>query len=305
MLVFIHIEKTGGRSLRYILRSSYGTRHCEVEPDSLLHAPPFSSSDLKLVRKVYPKLASIAAHRITGYVDLDEPGTEFRYFTFLRDPLKMSASRYQYHLQHKKRKKSFEEWLEQEAVRNAQVKLIGGTPNAEDALRVIRDKEVLVGLAEQFDESLVLLQALRAPDLDIAYTSVNVARGSTVAKDLLSTPKMCQALVEANQGDLELFEYARQELFPALRREYGPSLDDAVGSFRRERHRGFNRRRLALSRMKQYALYRPLVRLHQRRARRAAADEASHRFGPPGAGHAVVPDADGPVLEPGRSERRP
>lgn len=304
MLVFIHIEKTGGRTLRYILRSSYGTRHCEVEPDSLLHAPPFSSSDLKLVRKVYPKLASIAAHRVTGYVDLGEPETEFRYFTFLRDPLKMSASRYQYHLQHKKRKKSFEEWLDQEAVRNAQSKLIGGTPSADDALRVIRNKGVLVGLAEQFDESLVLLKALQAPDLDIAYASVNVAQGSTVAKDLLATPKSRQALIEANQGDLELFEYARHELFPALRREYGPSLDEAVVSFRRERHRGFNRTKLAMSRTKQYVLYKPLVRIHERKPSRAVEGESPQSTEPSEVGDVVLPGADGPVLDRGASELR-
>ena len=32
VLVFIHINKTAGTTLRYILRSSYGTRHCDVEP---------------------------------------------------------------------------------------------------------------------------------------------------------------------------------------------------------------------------------------------------------------------------------
>jgi len=36
MLVFIHINKTAGRTVRYILRSSFGLRHCEVEP---WHAP--------------------------------------------------------------------------------------------------------------------------------------------------------------------------------------------------------------------------------------------------------------------------
>jgi hypothetical protein len=32
LLVFVHINKTAGTTLRYILRSSYGSRHCDVEP---------------------------------------------------------------------------------------------------------------------------------------------------------------------------------------------------------------------------------------------------------------------------------
>ena len=32
LLVFVHINKTAGTTLRYILRSSYGARHCDVEP---------------------------------------------------------------------------------------------------------------------------------------------------------------------------------------------------------------------------------------------------------------------------------
>ena len=63
MLVFIHINKTAGRTVRYILRSSYGLRHCEVEP---WHAswtdPPFSTHDLQRLRRFYPNLESIGGH---------------------------------------------------------------------------------------------------------------------------------------------------------------------------------------------------------------------------------------------------
>src|SRR3990172_5630788 len=114
MLVFIKIKKTAGRTVRYILRSSYGSRHCEVEP---WHAPsedpPFSTSDLRRLRRLYPDLVSIAGHRLTGYVDLDGQGVDFTYLTFLRDPLKMSASRFQYQVDYrKKRALVFDEWIE-------------------------------------------------------------------------------------------------------------------------------------------------------------------------------------------------
>ena len=32
MLVFVHINKTAGTTMRYIVRSTHGSRHCDVEP---------------------------------------------------------------------------------------------------------------------------------------------------------------------------------------------------------------------------------------------------------------------------------
>ena len=263
MLIFVHIEKTGGRTVRYIQRSSYGLRHCEVEPDGLWEAPPFSTTDLRRIRRLYPNLASLAAHRVTAFVDLEEPGTHFRYFTLLRDPLKMGASRYQFHLARKKNKLPFAEWIQKEAVQNAQTKQIAGVASAADAIRVIERKSVFVGLTEHFDESLVLLKSLLAPDLDIGYESVNVARGNTLAKDLLATPSTRQALIEVNGADLELYEYARTELYPALQREYGPSLTEAVADYQQHSRRTFNRTKLTLSRVKQYGVYKPTLRLYR------------------------------------------
>lgn len=266
MLVFVHINKTAGRTVRYILRSSYGPRHCEVEP---WHAewggPPFTTSDLRRLRRIYPNLASIAGHRLTGHTELYEEGTEFRYFTFLRDPLRLCASRFQYHVQHRgKSDLVFEEWIQQEWLRNAQTKQIGGTARADDAIRIIERKDMFVGLTERFDESLVLLKALRAGDLNIGYTAVNVARSNTVAGDLLSNPSVREAIVEANQEDLALYEHVETNLYPTFQREYGPSLDNAVAEYRNSPHRVFNRRNLTASRLKQYTLYKPVLRLHRR-----------------------------------------
>jgi hypothetical protein len=266
MLVFVHINKTAGRTVRYILRSSYGPRHCEVEP---WHAewggPPFTTSDLKRLRRIYPKLASIAGHRLTGYTDLYEEGTVFRYFTFLRDPLKLCASRFQYHVQYRRKADLvFEEWIQQEWLRNAQTKQIGGTQHAVDAIRIIEGKDMFVGLTELFDESLVLLKGLRADDLDIRYTSVNVARTNTLAAELLSNHRSRQAIVEANQEDLALYDYVKSDLFPIFQRDYGRSFDDKVAEYRNRSRRKFNRRNLTVSRLKQYTLYKPVLRLHRR-----------------------------------------
>ncbi|HSJ45326.1 MAG TPA: hypothetical protein VK923_11650 [Euzebyales bacterium] len=74
---------------------------------------------------------------------------------------------------------------------------------------------------------MLLLQALRAKDLDIAYRRVNVAQRNTIAAELLANERARRLLTEANQQDLQLYRYASEVWYPRLQREYGPALDDA------------------------------------------------------------------------------
>jgi len=263
LLVFVHINKTAGTTVRYILRSSYGARHCDVEPwHGAWVDPPFSTPDLRRVRKLYPRLASIAGHRVTGYTELEEAGTEFRYLTFLREPISMCASRFQYQLDYRKKERVFEEWIQNDWVRDAQTQRIAGTTNVDDAIAMLDKKDMFVGLTERFDESMVLFKALRAPDLRIGYERVNVARSSKVAKELLSDPAARQMIVEANQADLELYGYVQRELYPSFQRTYGPSLEDAVTEYVSSRQ-AFDRRKLAAFGLKQRMVHRPMLRLYR------------------------------------------
>ena len=266
MLVFIHINKTAGRTVRYILRSSFGPGHCEAEPwHAEWKGAPFSTHDLLRLRKLYPRLASIAGHRITGYVDLAENGTQFRYFTFMRDPLKTCASRFQYNVQYRGKKNLvFDEWIQREWTRNHQTKMIAGRADVAEAIRILEAKHIFVGLTERFDESMVLLKALVSNDLNISYKPVNVSRKSTLAESLLSNASTRQMLVEANQVDLELYKYVRQDLYPAFQREYGPSLEADVADYQRTRRNAFDRWNLTMSRLKQFLIYKPLLALNRR-----------------------------------------
>jgi len=266
MLVFIHINKTAGRTVRYILRSSFGFRHCEVEPWHAEWADtPFSTPDLRRLRKLYPNLQSIGGHRVTGHVDLQENGTEFKYFTFMRDPLKTCASRFQYNVQYRGKKQLvFEEWIQQEWPRNHQTKMIAGVADVDQAIRIMQDKQIFVGLTERFDESMVLLKALMANGLNISYKPVNVARDNTLAKNLLETKSTRQMLIDANQADLELYNFVREALYPTFQQEYGPSLAEDVARYRQTERNHFNYRNLTLSRLKQFMLYKPLLYLYRR-----------------------------------------
>jgi hypothetical protein len=266
VLVFIHINKTAGSTVRYILRSTFGVNHCEVEP---WHAPwldpPFSAHDLQRLRKLYPHLESIAGHRITGYVDLQENGTEFKYFSFMRDPLKTCASRFQYNIQYRKKKNLvFEEWIQKEWPRNRQTKMFAGAADVNKAIQIIKDKNIFIGLTERFDESMILLKALKAKNLNISYQPVNVARKNSIAENLLSNEKTRQLLIEANQADLELYDFVKKELYPGFQRSYGPKLELDVSNYQNNRDKNFNGRNITLSRVKQYFIYKPLLYLSRK-----------------------------------------
>jgi hypothetical protein len=266
MLVFVHINKTAGRTVRYILRSSFGLRHAEVEPWQTPGTDlSFSNQDFQRLRRIYPNLESIAGHRLRACVDLQENGTEFRYFTFMREPLKTCASRFQYNVQYRRKKGLvFEEWIQQDWTRNHQTKMIAGRADVDEAIRIIQAKTMFVGLTERFDESMVLLKALVADKLNISYKPVNVSRRNTLAESLLSNERTRQILIEANQADLELYNFVKQEWYPTFQREYGPSLEAEVACYQQIRDNNFNYRNLTLSRLKQFILYKPLLYLHRR-----------------------------------------
>ena len=142
--------------------------------------------------------------------------------------------------------------------------MIAGVADVNKAIQIIKDKNIFVGLTERFDESMVLLKALIANNLNISYKRVNVARKNTLAEGLLSTESTRQMLIEANQADLELYKFVKEEIYPTFQREYGPNLERDVADYQQNREKNFNTRNLTLSRMKQYLVYKPLLYLHRK-----------------------------------------
>jgi len=260
------MHKTGGTTMSHILRSSFGLQHCQVEPwHARWSGAPFSTHDFQHLRKLYPNLKSIAGHRLTAYVDLQENGTEFKYFTLVRDPLKLCASRFQFKVNVSKKKNlDFQEWIQRDWPRNHQTKMIAGVEDVDEAIRIIKKKNIFVGLTERFDESMILLKALMANDLNISYKRVNVAGNNSIKKHLLSTESTRQMLIEAQKVDLEFYNFVRQELYPSYLAEYGASLETDLANYRQSRSNSFNYWNLTLSRLKQYLIYKPLLYFYRR-----------------------------------------
>jgi hypothetical protein len=266
MLVFVHINKSGGNTMSHILRSSYGFHHCQVEScHDGWKSKPFSAEDLQRLRILYPHLKSIGGHHIVGYVELPENGTKLEYFTFMRDPVKRCASRFQFNVHSRGRKDLvFEEWIQLDKHQNLATKWIAGKECVNEAIRIIQEKEIFTCLTENFDESIVMLKGLIANDLNISYKRVNVAGDNTLARNLLENKRTRQMIFEAQCLDLELYTYVSRELYTTYQREYGPSLKADVARFRQTQDNDFNYWNMTLCRLKHYLVYKPLLYLYRK-----------------------------------------
>ncbi len=278
MLAFVHIEKTAGIAIRWVLRSSFGLRHCDVEPWKPQRSPEpfspealalrpvfFSPEDMSLLMRYFPYLKSIAGHKLVPYAGLEKICSDIQYITFLRNPLSRTASYYQYLLYShgQKHHAPFETWIQGDYSRNMQTKRLSGKEDVNAAIRAIQEKNIFVGLVEQFDESILLLKELVYPSLNINYERMNVASNNQLARELLESERTVQMLREANKEDLQLYEYVQKELYPRQKRTYGHSLQEDLAHYQSVQHR-FNRRKVIINRVQRNLIYKPMLYLYRR-----------------------------------------
>ena len=268
-LAFVHIPKTAGITVNRILRNSFGIKHLDVQAWSSFTAT-VTASDIRRLNRIYPSPSSVAGHHVTVYSDLESVFPDIRYFTFLREPLARSASFYQFAVQTKGYRKSFEEFAERENQRDGQVKRIAGVSDVGRAIELLERQFEFVGLTERFDESMVMMRRVFSEArLDVRYRSANVASDNSIKNELLENPDKVAILESINEEDLKLYRHVTEVLFPRYQETYGPDLAGDVRRFQSE-NEGSNWG------LKYYAnlawrniLYKPWLEIHRRRTRRA------------------------------------
>ena len=282
MLAFVHIAKTGGITIRSMLRSSFGSGHCEAksmqpkphgDPASVrFNIPKYDPDDIAFLRTIMPRMRSISGHHVALWSDVEDVFPDTKYFLFLRDPLKRGASHYQFHLGNDDYTEKFgfknfswEKWVQWETHHNHQLKMISPDVDVDQAIRLLETKKVFVGLTEHFDESLVMMKKLFYPELNIAYRRKNAAADNTLAKSLLDDEKSREQIREMYAKEFPLYEYARDTIYARYRNEYGPTLDEDVARFRSHGRNRINRRNILMNR-----LYRKLVFIPRLKRQRGA-----------------------------------
>jgi len=258
----VHIPKTAGTTVKFILRNSTYLRHCDIKP--LVQGGIFSDGDLSFTKKIFFfGLRSISGHSlICPNEHLSAP---VRYFTFVREPLQRCLSQYQQIKRARRRHGgdiTFEEYMRIKDVADRQVRRIAGGPDLEKAKQELSERYLFVGLTERFAESMLILQQLCPYSLKLEYTRLHVTTDNRAKQDVLSNPDSRRLLQEKHQLDLQLYAYVRDELYPALRKKAGLSAECEVdekrflpASFplRYKLTRGYNN-----------AVYRTLIKLRWR-----------------------------------------
>jgi len=262
VLAHAHVMKTAGQTICDILRQSFPGDHCDLQGRHVA-----TMADLRLAARFYPRLKSIASHCVVPAGDLAAVGDWFRFFTFLRDPVRRCASHYQFVRRRTKTSLDFDTWLEDNA--NYQTRFFAREANADQAIEVLDGLVGFVGLVERFNESLLLLRRWsREPALDIHYRSRNMAKDNRIKKELLADPQVVAKIREHHAEDYKLYGYVCDVVYPRQVRQYGPLLEADMAALE---SRLPARRTASLARTlasaKRNLLYKPIARrLIKRRA---------------------------------------
>jgi hypothetical protein len=223
LLVFVHIQKTAGKTLRNIIRRLYaGAGRTVLLPNFFAKPDEHWSAIDELARRCPPDLEVAHGHMLFA-PDRWPHGS--RFVTILRDPVERTIS---HHYWLNERREARSQWRSiGEAINkgaipdNLQVRVLAGadppgpvTPTmAEEAIAAL-DRFTAVGLTERFDESLVLLgRALGWRTT--AYERVN-STSSRVPRNALDAATI-KRIEEHNKYDRELYAVAAERFDELVR----------------------------------------------------------------------------------------
>jgi len=256
LLAFIHVAKTGGKTIETMLGSSFGFRYAPAvewnarpvdNPNDVEYVvPKYNENDFRRLLKHCPFLKCVGGHSIALWSGIDRVRPT-RYFSMIREPLTRGASHYQYHYTHDSPRLDWEHWVNWEVHHNHQVKMFSRNCETNEAIAEIQKHEVFVGLQDKFDESLVILKKMVAPELNISYSRTNSAKSNNIAKSLLANRDTREQLVQMYSKEFPLYEWIAKEYYPRFVKEYGPTLAADVEAFQKRKGQ-VNRLNMKLSR---------------------------------------------------------
>ncbi|MFT4412435.1 sulfotransferase family 2 domain-containing protein [Fredinandcohnia humi] len=216
LYIYMHIPKTGGTTLKNIIKKQYDRREVwfHMEKDMIP----------KLEQKKIDLLKCVGGHCWYGiHQHFERP---YHYFTMLRHPIDRVISEYYYILERPKHKAhaevkrmNLEEFIRRFPLKssNQQTRRLSGNiqnPDVELAKKHIEADFAVVGLAEMFDESLLIMKD-KFKWNDITYEKANVTKKRPSIEDI--SKGVIQSLEDLNQMDLELYNFAKTRLENQIR----------------------------------------------------------------------------------------
>ncbi len=227
-IIFLHIPKAAGTTFKSILKRKYKKRQIinfTGKSDEKINYRDF----LSLSTEEKDNYFAITGHMPFGVHK--HINSDFKYITFLRDPVKRVISLFYFIKRNKNHKLhsilneknySLEEFLDSHIsieVDNHQTRLLSGDVNLpfgqcsveqlNKAKKNIKDYFTLAGISERFDESLLLI----AKDLNwrkVYYANKNQSVGAKVRTKL--SDDVIEKIKYYNAFDIELYKYALELL---------------------------------------------------------------------------------------------
>lgn len=262
LYAFCHIQKTGGITWLTLLRRNFGLRHQDhiVRAGQVL-LPEQLTRDLRL----NPFATSISSHGLWPCVEYPRQHDRLVWYTMLREPISRYISHYNHHAERWNAYSTFDEWLDIDMQKNWQTKMIGGGEDVQKAKEILRSKVEVVGLLERFNESCLLFRdRFKWRNFRVAYGQPqNRNRGGEPARRVREQFDRYKArIIENNQLDIELYDFAKRELWPAQVAAYGEKrmLADLQTEFAVGAVRLGDRIREFANNTVRRTVYRPLVR---------------------------------------------
>lgn len=247
LLLYIHVPKTAGTTMKMILEWLYPWHQIFWAKS----ADYVQAKTKKLTETQLENISIIAGHSPFGMHNYFPHG-QYQYFTFLREPISRFISQYNFlrrspghRLYPYIRDKGFglKDFLDNGVFRNFNIQthwLTGidkayfreGNQSQEVVNKAINNIErdfAFVGLNDHFDEGLILLKRLFGWSTPF-YAKKNV----TSSKD--KTAEFDQELIdqikEANQMDLQVYEYCQQQFFNKIAQERDDQFEEELARLR-------------------------------------------------------------------------
>lgn len=232
IIVFAHVPKTAGTSLKYLLRRYFGLSHMDAKSRKGVPDAIYRPKDLRKDILFYPKLKLIASHGLKPYVSFEEFEARMQWFTFMREPIARYISHYihQQTSNHEIYKMDMIKWSKRFRRDNCTVRMFAGERNLEKAKEMLHKRFKVIGLTEEFDTSVRLIKnafGLERFDTKLEKRKM-IIRDTSIKDNLMQNYNLYEeSILENNQLDLELYKYFIENMWKDQVKLWGDSADEA------------------------------------------------------------------------------